>query len=137
MFTRFGRDSSPLAVLVSELARIAVEDANPKAQTLAADIRQGGDAAAKRYLATEIAPYVSRGGVPLNAVCRAFVAYEKARSGVDLGAIQLDDFRAREAQARALARARGLQEKAIAGAQERANERTLAGLRTAARQGGA
>jgi hypothetical protein len=133
----FGRDSPPLAVLVRELARIAVEDANPSAQNLAAEIRQGGDAAAKRHLATEIAPYLAHGGVPLNPVISAFVAYEKARSGLDLGAIQLDDFRAREAQARALARAQDREAKAIARAQERQNERTLAGLRTAARQGGA
>jgi hypothetical protein len=135
MFTRFGRDSSPVAVLVSELARIAVEDANATAQNLAAEIRQGGDAAAKRYLATEIAPYLAHGGVALNPVIRAYLSYEKARSGVDLSAIPLDDLRARRALASALARAQDREAKAIAGAQERHQERTLAGLRTAAKQG--
>jgi hypothetical protein len=131
----FGRDSSPVAVLVSELARIAVEDANPSAQNLAAEIRQGGDAAALRYLAETIAPYLAHGAVPLNPVIRSFLAYEKARSGVDLSAIPLDDLRARRALASALARAQDREDKAIAGAQARQNERTLAGLRTAARQG--
>jgi hypothetical protein len=137
MFTRFGRDSAPLAVLVRELARIGVDDANPTAATLATDIRQGGDATAKRYLAAEIAPYLAHGGVALNPVIRAFVEWEKARSGADLGAIQLDDFRARKALASALARAQEREAKAMAGAHERQNERTLAGLRTVARQGGA
>jgi hypothetical protein len=134
LFTRSGRDS-PLAVLVRELSRIAVEDANPTAATLATDIRQGGDATAKRYLATEIAPYLAHGGVALNPVIRAFVEWEKTRSGIDISAVPLDDLRARKALASALARAKDRETKAIAGAHERANERTLAGLRTAARQG--
>jgi hypothetical protein len=106
---------------------------------MADQIRKGGKREAQRLLA-EVANHIAQAmaWATLDPVCRAFVRYEKAVTGVDLAAGPSEHVRARAAlTARSvnLGQAMARQDAAIARMHERAGQRQLASLRAAAQYG--